>query len=175
MKYLIYLVVIIFCIGLSVGVFHLFPIYRAVPQLILLLVIVSSAERHDLDFLFIAIVGGAFMDIVTSVAFGSFILSFMVIGFLIRFLLQGLLLAKSPWKTLPLVAALSIAVQYFWLWLYNGLLFPIKASLSASTFTDSSALAFGAVVYSVILFFPIYWLVEHLHRFLDSLELRKKY
>lgn len=175
MKYLIYFVVIIFCIGLSVGVFHLFPIYRAVPQLILLLVIVSSAERHDLDFLYIAIAGGMFMDIVTSVAFGSFTLSFMIIGFLIRFLLQGLLAAKNPWKALPLVVILSIIIQYFWLWLYNGLLFPLKVSLSASTFTDTTALAFGAVIYSVILFFPIYWLIERLHGFLDSMELRKKY
>ncbi len=175
MKYIIYSVVIIFLIGIIAGGFHHFTILRAVPQLVLLLVIVVAAERKNLDYLFVAIVGGVFMDFATSVAFGSFTLSFIVIGFVAKFLFDEMLLARSPLKHVPWIVSAAIASQYLWIWLYNGTLIRFESAYLPLRLSDTMIMAIGAIIYTLILLFPAYWIMDKLNEYIERLEQRKKY
>ncbi len=175
MKYLIYTVVILFLVGITAGGFHHFSILRGVPQLVMLLLIIVAAERKNTDYMFVALVGGVLIDFSTSVAFGSFTLSFLVLGFLSKFLFEDMLLARSPLKHIPWIVSAAIALQYAWVWLYNGTLVRFDTAFLPLRLSDAMIIAIGAIIYTLILLFPAYWAIEKLNDYIEHLEQRKKY
>ena len=175
MKYLIYSVVTIFLVGITAGGFQHFSILHAVPQLVLLLVILVAAERKNLDYLFVAIVGGVLLDFTTSIAFGSYTLSFLVIGMLAKFLFEDMLLARSPLKHIPWIVSSAIILQHFWIWLYNGTLIRFHSSYIPLRLSEAMLIAIGAIIYTLLLLFPAYWIIEKLNDYIEHLDNRKKY
>lgn len=175
MKYIIYSVVIIFLNGITAGGFQHFSILHAVPQLVLLLVVLVAAERKNLDYIFVAIMGGIFLDFTTSLAFGSYTLSFLIIGFAAKFLFDEMLLARSPLKHIPWIVSSAILFQYLWIWLYNGTLIRFHSSYLPLRISDAMLIAIGAIIYTLLLLFPAYWIIEKLNDYIERLENRKKY
>jgi rod shape-determining protein MreD len=175
MKYLIYSFIIVLLVGLVGGVFDVFTIFRSVPQLMLLFVAIIAAERKNFDFAFIAITGGILMDAMTSVAVGSYILSYLAIGLVIKYVFENYLLSSNSWKHLPWIVAASILFQHIWLWLYNGTLARVATGVPAFTFSEIIILSIGGILYTLLLYLPGYWLIERLNDYLVSMEQRKKY
>ena len=175
MKYFIYLITILISIGLTAGIFSLFPILRGVPQLLLVLVIVVAVARKNLDFIFIAIVAGIFLDLLTSLAFGSYILSFAFLGFLSKYIFREYLITSNTWKHLPWIISIAILIQHIWFWVYNSLLFRFDQLALPIGLVDIIFTSFGAIIYTAILFFPAYWMIEKISQFMEKLDLRKKY
>ena len=175
MKYIIYSFIIVILVGLVGGVFDVFTIFRSVPQLMLLFVAVVAAERKNFDFAFIAIAGGLLMDAMTSVAFGSYLLSYLVIGLAIKYVFEDFLLASNSWKHLPWIVSVAILLQHIWLWLYNGTLAQVAVGIPAFTFSEIFILSIGGILYTLLLYLPGYWLIERLNDYLVSMEQRKKY
>jgi rod shape-determining protein MreD len=175
MKYGIYFIIIVVLIGLSGGVFNVFPIFRTVPQLLMLLLAIVAAEQKNSDFIFIALAAGFMMDMVSSVAIGSFTLSYFFIGFGVKYLFENVLLASNSWKHLPWIVSIAIAAQSLWVWLYNGTLARTSAMVPAFSVSEILVLSVGSIIYTLIVFFPVYWLVERLTEYLVRLEQKKKY
>lgn len=175
MKYFIYFFVILCLVGITGGVFDVFPLFRSVPQLLLVFVAVIAVERKNLDYIFVALVSGIFMDALTGVAFGSYTLSYFAAALLIRLVFQDFLLVSNAWKHLPWIVVIATIVQHIWVWLYNGSLARFLQSVPAFTFSEIILLSLGSSLYTVVLFLPSYWLFEQLNQYLNRLEQTKKY
>ena len=175
MKYFIYLITILISIGLTAGVFSLFPILRGVPQLLLVLVLVVAVERKNFDFIFISVVAGIFLDLLTSLAFGSYILSFAFLGFSAKYIFREYLITSNTWKHLPWVISIAILIQHLWFWIYNSLLFRFDQLALPLRLWDIILTSLGAIIYTAVLFFPVYWMIEKISQFIENLDLKKKY
>lgn len=175
MKYFVYLITVLISIGLTAGIFSLFPILRGTPQLLLILILVIAVERKNLDFIFIAVVAGIFLDFLTSLAFGSYTLSFVFLGFCARYVFREYLITSNTWKHLPWIISVAIIIQYLWFWIYNALLFRFDQLAVPIGLIDIILTSFGAIIYTGVLFLPVYWVIEKISQFIETLDLKKKY
>lgn len=175
MKYLIYILATIICLGINSGLFGLFPILHTTPQLVLLLLIIVAFEKPAPYFLVIVFFGGLMLDLTTNVAIGSFIIGFLICAYLGRNLYKSVIPDGSLAKHLPWVVSLSIFVLYLWIWLYNMIVGTVITSAPDLIFKKIIVVFFGTTIYSLLLIYPMYFLVEQLDKLISALEARKLY
>lgn len=162
MKYFFYFIGIIFLLSINYGVFSLLPVFRQVPNLLLLAVIVFALEKENLDFFFVALLAGLFVDVSAGLFLGSYTFFFLILAFVLHLVIKYLIVDDLNWKQLAvivvLVSYLNLAFIYFYNWLFLrwGV---ISAGLNKQIL-GWNALAY--VGYNLVLFFPLYWLIERL-------------
>ncbi len=160
MRYIIYIILIGALIGITFGLFSVWGWRGMVPDFVLLLVIALSVVFENYDYLFAAVLGGIWLDIVYGLPIGSFSIPLTVCGALSGFVLRRWLFAEVRWyHFLGAIAAATVLVK-LWIWGYTNMLF----IFNWHSFGISSKQIFGNLVFSIlanaILGYPVYVIVE---------------
>ena len=107
MKYLTYIIAVIFLFSLNIGLFPMLKINGYMPNLLLLLLIFFAFEKEGLDFFFVALLGGLFIDVHSAVFFGSFTLAFLCCALILHLAANQLVILELNWKYLSAAVIFS--------------------------------------------------------------------
>lgn len=161
MRYIIYIILIGAIIGITFGLFGSWGFHGLVPDLILLIVIALSLVFDTLDFLFVALVGGFWLDVVFALPIGSFTIPFVLCGLASSQLLRKWLFSEVQWYHFVGVIIAATLFLKLWLWGYTNILFNFLHwhSFALSGKQILSNLIF-AIIANVVLAYPVYVVVE---------------
>ncbi len=174
MKHFIYFLAIILLIGMNFGVFANLPMWRQIPNLLLLLTLCFSLEKNTYDFFFIAFLSGIFLDFFSTDFFGGFTLGFLALALLLHLLANRFVVFELGWKSLSLLLAGSLLVLNGVFWAYN--FFAYKLGLTAY-FPDLRVITRAlpaSFFYNWLLLYPIYLYFNYLKRIVDNLTVRRR-
>lgn len=160
MRFIIYIFLVGAIVGTTFGLFGVWGFRGLVPDLILLIVIALSLIFDDLDYLFVALVGGFWMDVVFSLPIGSFTIPFVLCGLASSKLLRKWLFSEIKWYHFVAVIIAATLFLKLWLWGYSNLLFFFQwHSFSLSGKQMARNLIF-AIIANVALAYPVYVIIE---------------
>lgn len=160
MKYIIYIILVGAIIGTTFGLFGSWGFRGLVPDLILLIVIALSLVFDNLDYLFVALVGGFWMDVVFALPIGSFTLPFVLCGLASSQLLRKWLFSEVEWYHFAGVIIAATIFLKLWLWGYSNLLFIFQWHSFALSGPQILRNVIFAVIANVALAYPVYVIVE---------------
>ena len=173
MKYLLYTIAIILLLAINVGLFGLFPLYGAVPNLLFLFLLFFSLNKRIYDYFFIAFLAGMFLDFYAATAVGSFIFSFLFLAFVLHEVVEKVAVFEVDWKLQIALMAASLQLLDLLLWLYNFLAFKFGWSVIAVSLRVLEGGFAPQFIYNLILFYPMYLLYENIQNLLQRLASRK--
>lgn len=170
MKYLIYLLAIVFILGLNVGLFAYLKIGGVAPNLLLIFVMLFSLEKDSYDFFFIALISGIFLDFYSVVTFGSFSIALVLLAYFLHLFVNRLVVFESNWKYLLGILAGSLLLVNIIIWLYSEAMF----KLDLIPFPMETKLLLNQVVmgfiYNLLLLYPMYRFTDFVQRVVSSLS-----
>jgi len=173
-KYIIYFGVLVVLSGITLGFFNHYRIVGVAPNLLLLFTVFAALEQKNLDFMFIAFIGGLFADSYTGVSMGSFLVGFLTIGFIGHIVHTRVVFLNSLWKYLPIAVVVAVLGVYAWVWVFNNILFYFHVwSVTVSTKAFRHMLP-ALLVYNIILMYPVYFVYTFVRNTVAKFELKKK-
>ncbi len=160
MRYIIYIILIGAIIGVTFGLFGTWGWNGLVPDLILLLVIALSLVFENFDYLFVALIGGFWLDVVYSLPIGSFIIPMALCGMVSSYFLRKWLFSEVKLYHFIIAIIAATLLVKLWLGFYTNTLFLFHwFPYSLSWGQLFSNLAYS-VLANVILAYPVYVIVE---------------
>jgi len=173
LKYFFYLIAIVLLLGLNIGFFPYFKIFGAVPNLLLVMVVIAGLDKESFDCFYIAFLGGLFLDFQTTAPFGSFTASFLVIAGALQLIVNNFLVFEITWKYAIAFLAGATVLSYAIFWGISHLaahLGFIGISLNSPAL---KARLLQEIIYNTILLLPIYKLMDLIKYFLKLLQKRR--
>jgi cell shape-determining protein MreD len=160
MRYIIYIIVVGAILGITFGLFSSWGWNGLVPDLILLIVIALSLVFETYDYLFFALVGGFWLDVVYGLPIGSFTIPLILCGTISTYLLRQRLFSEIRWYHFVGAIAAATILLKLWIWAYTNILMTFNwSSFGVSGPQILSNLALG-IIANVILAYPVYVIVE---------------
>ncbi len=159
MKYFIYLIITVLILAFNFGILAPLGLAWAVPSILLLVVVAISMEQGSLDFVFFALLGGAWMDIYSGLPLGSFLGAYILAGWG-GYILYQRLLAESSWKYYVLFVVAAELFLLVWLWVYTNALFHLHYGLIALPAGQLLHHSWALFLSALIAAFPVYSLVD---------------
>ncbi len=160
MRYIIYVIVIGAILGVTFGLFSSWGWNGLVPDLILLIVIALSLVFDKLDYLFFAVVGGFWLEVVYGLPVGSFIIPLAFCGTISAYLLRQRLFSEIRWYHFVGAIAAATILLKLWMWGYTNILTTVQwASYGLSGAQVIRNLPVG-ILANVLLAYPVYVIVE---------------
>ncbi|PIR96628.1 MAG: hypothetical protein COT92_00025 [Candidatus Doudnabacteria bacterium CG10_big_fil_rev_8_21_14_0_10_42_18] len=160
MKYIIYLLAIIFLAGVNVGVFSYFKILGVGPNLFLLFVFFAATEKYSDDYLFLAFISGVFLDFFTGAFFGTFTLPILFSSFLLRIIMSNwVLLFEVNWKNLIILMTAFFTSVYIFAWLVSLATFKFGWNFQQIGFGVFTWKFVVVIIYNLLLLYPVYLFV----------------
>ncbi len=157
MKYLIYLVAIVFLLGVNVGIFPYLRSFGTTPNLLLLFTLLVVFEKHDSSFFFVGFLSGLFLDFFSGAFLGTFTFSFLLAVFLLYLISKHfLLLSEVNWKNLCIMLFLSILIVHILAWLYNLAVFKLSWSAQSLPLGIFTWRFLAEIIYNLALLYPVY-------------------
>lgn len=160
MRYIIYIILVGAIIGVTFGLFSTWGWNGLVPDIILLLVIALSLVFDTQDYLFVAVVGGLWSDIVYGLPIGSFTIPLALCGAISSYFLRKFLFTEIKWYHFVLAIVVATLIVKLWIGFYTNLLFLFRwVEFSVSWRQLFSNMLFG-IIANVVLAYPVYVIVE---------------
>lgn len=160
MRYLIYILLIGATIGITFGLFGVWGWNGFVPDLILLLVIALSLVFDGLDYLFVAVIGGIWLDIVYALPIGGFVIPLVLAGTISSFFLRRWFFSDVRWyHFVGAIIAATLLVK-LWLGFYTNILFIFDWYHYSLSWSQLFANLIYSIAANVLLAYPVYVLVE---------------
>jgi rod shape-determining protein MreD len=173
MKYPIYFIFICLLFGINLGLFSLFKIHGVAPNLLLLVVILFALEKNNLDFLFVSLISGLFLDFHTGLFLGSFSFGLLILSFAINILARNLAIFEIKKRHIFLTLVVSILFLDAFLFGYNFFAFKLgQVKMLYVSLPSFKARFLAEVIYNSILIFPVFWAKEQVENLF--LKLNKK-
>ena len=174
MKYIFYLLAIIFLLSLNLGLFNNLQIKGQIPNLLFLFSLFFAFEKKDLDFFFVSFFCGLALDFFSTTFFGSFTLSFLIITLGLNLFVNNFAVVELNWKTLSLSLLLCLFALDLLLWLYTAMAFKLNWTQDFSGFTQYLSVFAPSFFYNLLLLYPVYLFANFLKNFTDSLSVRRR-
>lgn len=174
MKYFFYFLAIFFLLAINIGFFGIFPIGRQVPNLLFLFVVIFALDKKNLDFFFVATLGGILLDFYSTSFFGGWTLGFLLAGAFIYSLSENFIFLELNWKTFTFLLFGGLVVLNFILWLYGLLTFKFGWTVSyieLNTFTHEF---FTSFLYNWLLLYPMYIFCNWLKDLIENFTIRSR-
>ncbi len=128
MRYFIYTFAIILLLAFNIEFANLFAGTPMRINFLLLLTVFSALEKDSQDYIFMSIFSGLMLDFYNSASFGNFLLSLVVLSFLIHWIANIFSFTLGNWKTIVILAALTA--------IYNDIFMHIYAFFSPNNFIN---------------------------------------
>ncbi len=174
MKYLIYLIAIIFLLTINLGLFNHLEIKGQIPNLLFLFTLCCVLEKEDFDFFFVALVSGILLDFYSADFFGAFTVAFLIISFFLHLFINKLMFLGLSWKSLSATLIFSLFSLNFMVWLYGLITFKLGWIGHATGFKVVLSGFLPALFYNVLLLYPVYVFAIFLKRFINNLYIRRR-
>lgn len=160
MKYIFYIIIIGAILGITFGLFSSWGWNGLVPDLILLIVIALAITSENLDYLFVGLIGGFWLDIVYGLPIGSFTIPLIFCGAISSYLLRRWLFSEVRWyHFIGAIAAATILLK-FWIWGYGNALFLFNWYYLTVSGKQILANIAYSLVGNILLAYPVYVIVE---------------
>lgn len=160
--------------SITLGLFGPLVVLRSLPQLSLLLVLALAAERpKGTEAVICAISAGIILDTYLSLPIGTWTIGLVLSALLMQFLFRVFLSSSVIYIQLLWLSPLFVVGIFIWIWLFTTILHGFSSNFLFVGFYQTLRLAVGSAMYSLVLFFPIYWLSETIISFLNRLDARK--
>lgn len=155
-------------LGSLFGLFRVWSFYGTVPDLILLLTVSLALAFKNWDFLFVAIIGGVWTDILYGLPIGSFSLIYGLVGVLCAITFEKWLYTVGGIKWQYFLVTITVAgvISLAWLWAYTNILYAwhwSPVAISGLEVLKSGSLTLLA---NLVFAYPIYIGVEFLAKWL---------
>lgn len=160
MKYIIYIIITGALIGITFGLFTSWGWNGLVPDMILLIVIALSLVFEGFDYLFVALIGGIWLDIVYGLPVGSFTIPMAFCGAVSSMLLRKWLFSEVKWYHFIGAIIAATLLLKMWIWLYSNMLFAFHWYASAVSGQQIVRNLIWAMIANVLLAYPVYVIVE---------------
>lgn len=173
MKYFIYLGAIITILGINVGFFGIFRLGGTVPNLLFLLVLFSSLDMEENDFLFVAFFCGLFLDAWAGLFPGALLLPFLLLAGFLRVLAGRAMAFETDWRLQLGLAILGLQLLAIMTWFYGFL--AVKWGWTGDV-TNLAGLERNFIwqgAYTFALFYPMYLLYNFIKKLIARAENRK--
>jgi rod shape-determining protein MreD len=170
MKYLVYFAALIVLLSLNFGVFSYLKILGAVPNCILLFLVVTAIEKQNFDFVFVALVGGLFLDFYNGTVVGGYALSFLLIGFLLQSAVNLFVVEELKWQILAVIVVLSVAFLDVSIWGISFFGYKIGVGGFFLDWRVLRATFPGSLLYDGLLFYPIYFFANLLRNWISTMQ-----
>ncbi len=159
---------------LLVAINAVFPEMKsALPNLLFLFIIFLAFRQNEADFIWIAFFSGLFLDAYSGFFFGTYTISFLVIGFIINLATRSILTADPS----PIYVAVVIVISELML---VGLVFMVNAiafKLHQTPFPVSGIYLNQKIwidlALNLIFALPVYWLVRLNDSIIENIESKK--
>jgi hypothetical protein len=174
MKYFFYFLAIILLLSLDIGFFSHLKFFGAVPNLILVLLVVSALDRESLECFFIAVVGGIFLDFYTASYFGSFSFAFLILAGLLQILVNNFLVFDIDWKLGVAALTVSTVLVHFFIYLFNLAVVGLGIGMGQSPYLLDKTKIFFELLYNLMALLPTYKLLDAIKYFLKTLFTRRR-
>jgi rod shape-determining protein MreD len=172
-KYIIYFISILLAFGLTAGLFSQVSVLGAVPNIVLLLVVVSALEKGSLDFVFLAILGGLVLDFYSGLFVGSYSFSLLLVGYMLQFVVNNVLVEEVTWYNLLFMVLLSVLVTHGFVYGYNYLLFNLHIANFYLDPREFLKLLLPLLAYHLLLAYPAYALGTGIRNIIASLKIKR--
>lgn len=160
MRYIIYIILIGAIVGVTFGLFSSWGWNGLVPDLVLLVVIALSLIFDNFDYLFFAVVGGLWLDVVYGLPIGSFTIPFTLCGAISSYFLRKWLFSDIKWHHYALAIGGATVLVKLWIGFYANFLFVFHwFPFGISWKQLFGNLVFG-IIANLILAYPVYVVVE---------------
>jgi cell shape-determining protein MreD len=160
MKYILYLISIIVVIALTVGGFGELGIGAFVPNILLLIILSVALEYSIADFMFFALIGGIWLDVIYGLPIGSFTLAFVICGGLSTLVFQRVFYSEVNARQFLLVVGVATLLLNLWLWSYTQALHYFHIVPTAISGLQLLRHTPAMLIANLILTYPLYALVE---------------
>ena len=174
MKYLIYFLAIIFLLGINIGLFGYIPFYGQIPNLLLLFACFFAMEKQSYDGFYVCLFAGLFLDFFSTQFFGGFTVAFLSLGLVLHLMFNYFLAMEVNWKMLGGVLCAVLILFYGSLWIYGFLVYKFNLAHSYLSLADYSRNLLPALVYNLLLMYPIYIFYETLQEWVEKLLIRQR-
>jgi cell shape-determining protein MreD len=160
MRYIIYVILIGAIVGVTFGLFASWGWNGMVPDLVLLMVIALSLVFETSDYLFVALIGGFWLDIVYGLPIGSFTIPLALCGALSSMLLRKWLFSEIQWYHFAGAIVGATILLKLWIWIYANVLFIFHWYHMSVSGAQIARNLIWAIIANVILAYPVYVIVE---------------
>lgn len=162
MRYIIYIVLVGTIVGMTFGLFQTWGWNGFVPDLILLIVLALSLVFDNLDYFFVALIGGFWLDVMFALPIGSFTIPLILCGFASSKFIRKWLFSDIRWYHFVMAIVAATLIMKSWLWGYTNLFYIFDwYSFSISGKQILNNLIFN-ILANVIVAYPVYVIVETL-------------
>jgi hypothetical protein len=174
MKYLIYVIAIIFLVGVNLGLFNNLQLFGQIPNLLLLFTLFAALEKKDYDFFFVAFICGIFLDFYSASFFGSFTISLLLLALCLHILANTLALFELNWKSLGLLLLAGLVLLDLFSWIYGFAAYQFNWAPNFIAF-QSFVRAFPAIfIYNLLLLYPTFLFYNFVKKIIDNLSIRRR-
>ncbi len=156
MKYLIFLLGIIFLVSINMGFFSYLRIYLTLPNLLLMSAIVFPMLSQKDDFIFFAFFCGLFADFFYSIYFGPFAAAFLIAAFFIRFVSEKFVSPLSGIKTYLTLFVAGVFFTHILIYIFQNLIESLGRPLYTVPMRESLFMLMGELLWGIILL-PAVW------------------
>jgi rod shape-determining protein MreD len=174
MKYIIYFFTIIFLLGINIGVFSYLKIFGAVPNLLLIFLVVLFLQSGHEDYFVLALLSGLLLDFYAGTFPGSFAFAFLFLGVLLSICIRYLLMLESDWKSLLSVLTVAVFFVAVFVRLYSLAVVWLHWSPQVLDFQGFWLKTVAELAYSLLLLYPMSYLVKFLKYVNEVLLVKQK-
>ena len=174
MKYLIYIVAIIFLVGLNLGLFNNLQFFGQIPNLPLLFTLFAALEKKDYDFFFVAFICGIFLDFYSASFFGSFTISLLLVALCLHILANTLALFELNWKSLGLILLAALVLLDLFSWAYGFAAYRFNWAPDFISFRSFVGAYPATFIYNLLLLYPTLLFYNFVKKFIDNLSVRRR-
>jgi|SRR3989344_92051 len=173
MKYIIYIIFILLLLAFNTELASMLIGTPFRINLLLFPAVFAALEKKDRDFLFLAILGGLFLDSYNAAPFGSFTVSFLLAASILNWAVKNFWIYEPNLKLL----VLSVLFSFFAIEILVRLLaifLPTREFVVGfSVFSNFFPAVLYASLLHLVLAFPVYGLWQLVRRILESMETKR--
>lgn len=168
MKFIFWFITVGVLHALSLGIFGQVRLWGTPPDVLMLLVVFLALEVHEPESIdpsvlfFAALIAGLFRDFSSGLYFGSLSFAYLILAVLVREFFAKLTLYQSEFKYLLVVVAAAVVFLQGWQIIYSLAFWKLHFSQGYFSWRILRATLLPALIYNLLLAYPMYWLIKKL-------------
>lgn len=176
MKFIFWFITIVIIYSLNLGVFGQIRLFGAMPDLLMLLVAFLALEVYEPEsvevsaLFFAALLSGLLRDFASGLYFGSLTFAYIILALAVREFFAKFMLYQSRLKYLLAMVAVAAIFMQGWQVLYSLAFWKLHLAESYLSWRILRARLLPALVYNLLLAYPMYWLSKRLKFWSSKLQ-----
>lgn len=173
MKWALFFILIFAIVVIHQAVFSIADLGYWTPDLLLLLTLAVVWSFSNFNFIFIAVLGGLWLEILLGLPVGALSLGMVLIGSILQVVINKWFYSEKPWQFFVIGVVAGTIVLQTWIYLYTQSL----SALEIGTITFPREYFWRSLIpasiMNLLLIYPVFALVELMAKYLQNLSKNK--